>query len=79
MPLGETVPQKLHPGLELERHAIVRLNRGVAMATDKGDHGSSQLLEGIVHGAEAHAEWLETQLELPQLGETLYLAGQSGS
>ncbi len=66
MPLGETVPQKLHPGLEL-------------MATDTGDHGSSQLLEGIVHGAEAHAEWLETQLELPQLGDTLYLAGQSGS
>ena len=78
--VGETVPEKLALALEVERDAIVRLNRGVAVATDKGDNGSRQLLEAILKGEEEHADWLETQLGLiGQLGEGLYLAQQVGS
>lgn len=75
--VGETVPEKLRLALDLERDAIARLNRGVALAIDKADHGSRQLLETILKGEEEHADWLETQLELiSQLGEQLYLTEQ---
>ena len=75
--VGETVSEKLGLALELERAAIARLNRGVALATAKADNGTRQLLETILHGEEEHADWLETQLELiRQLGEPLYLAQQ---
>jgi len=78
--VGETAIEKLRLALDVEREAIARLTRGVALATDKGDHGTRQVLEGILKGEEEHADWLETQLELiRQLGEALYLAGQSGS
>jgi bacterioferritin len=75
--VGETVAEKLALALDLEKAAIDRLNRGVALATEKGDNGSRQLMETILKGEEEHADWLETQLELiRQVGEQLYLAQQ---
>jgi len=75
--VGETVREKLTAALEVERVAIDRLNRGVALCTTAGDHGSRELLERILHGEEEHADWLETQLELiNQIGEAHYLAQQ---
>ena len=78
--VGETVAEKLTLALDVERDAISRLNQGVALATEKGDNGSRQLLEKILAGEEEHADWLETQLALlAQLGEPLYLSLQTGS
>ena len=78
--VGETVHEKLDLALDVEREAIDRLNRGVALCVTKGDNGTRQLLEGILTGEEEHADWLETQLELIRtLGEALYLANQVGS
>lgn len=78
--VGETVPEKLSLALDVEREAIARLNRGVALCTGKGDHGTRQLLEGILAGEEEHADYLETQLSLiSALGEALYLAQQVDS
>ena len=75
--VGETVHEKLSLALDLEKEAIERLNRGVAMCVAKGDNGTRQLLEGILTGEEDHADWLETQLELIRtVGEALYLANQ---
>ena len=77
--VGEDVPEKLQLALEVERDAIARLNRAVALATDTGDHGSRQVFEDILKGEEEHADWLESQLELiGQLGPQLYLAQQVG-
>ena len=77
--VGETAPEKLRLALDLERDAIARLNLGVALVSEKGDHGTRQLLESILKGEEEHADWLETQLELiSQIGEALYLAQQVG-
>ena len=77
--VGETVHEKLDLALDVEREAIDRLNRGVALCVTKGDNGTRQLLEGILTGEEEHADWLETQLELIRtLGEALYLANQVG-
>ena len=77
--VGETVAEKLALALDLEKAAIDRLNRGVALAISTGDNGSRQLLETILKGEEEHADWLETQLELiRQVGEAHYLAQQIG-
>jgi len=75
--VGETVPEKLRLALELEVAAIERLQRGIDLCTEHDDHGSRELLEGILHGEEEHADWLETQLELvEQVGAAHYLAQQ---
>jgi bacterioferritin len=75
--VGETAPEKLGSALDLEKEAIERLNRGIALATAKGDNGTRDLLEDILEGEEEHADWLESQLELiSQVGEAHYLAQQ---
>jgi bacterioferritin len=75
--VGETVDEKLHLALDVERDAIERLNRGIRQCVDAGDNGSRDLLEDVLEGEEDHADWLETQLELiSQVGEAHYLAQQ---
>jgi bacterioferritin len=75
--VGETVPEQLRLALDLERTAIERLNRGIALCTEHGDNGSRELLEDILEGEEEHADWLETQLHLlTEVGEAHYLSQQ---
>ena len=75
--VGESVPEKLRLALDVETEAIERLNRGIALCTEVGDHGSREVAESILAGEEEHADWLETQLELVrQLGEQHYLSQQ---
>ena len=75
--VGETVPEQLSLALDLEREAITRLNNGIVLCLSKEEAGSRELLEHILKGEEAHADWLETQLELiRQIGEAHYLAQQ---
>jgi bacterioferritin len=75
--VGETPVEKLQLGLDLEKEAISRLNRGIAQCTEAGDNGSRELLEKILLGEEEHADWLEAQLSLvEQVGEAHYLAQQ---
>jgi bacterioferritin len=75
--VGETVPEQFKLDYALERDAIQRLNKGVALCTSLGDNGTRELLEHILVSEEEHADWLETQQELlKQLGEPHYLAQQ---
>ena len=75
--VGETVVEQLTVDLDLERAAIDRLNRGIALCVAEGDNGSRDLLEDILEGEEEHADWLETQFELiRQVGEPFYLSQQ---
>ena len=75
--VGEAPAEKLQLALDLEREAIERLNRGIALCVERGDNGSRELLEGILEGEEEHADWLEAQLELiRQVGDAHYLAQQ---
>jgi bacterioferritin len=75
--VGETPPEKLQLALDLELESIQRLNLGIAKCVELGDNGTRELLEHILEGEEAHADWLETQLGLiSQLGESNYLAQQ---
>ena len=75
--IGETASEKLTLALELEREAILRLNRGIALSVERADNGTRDLLEDTLKGEEGHADWLETQLALiGQIGEAHYLAQQ---
>ena len=75
--VGETPVEKLTLALDVEKEAIARLNRGIALTAERADNGSRELLAEILVGEEEHADWLESQLALvDQLGEGLYLAQQ---
>ena len=75
--IGETPLEKIELALQLEREAIERLNRGIALCVERGDNGSRDLLEEILEGEEDHADWLEAQLDLVrQVGIENYLAQQ---
>jgi bacterioferritin len=75
--VGERPLEKIELALELEREAIDRLNRGIALCVTHDDNGTRCLLEQILGGEEEHLDWLETQLAaIGSLGEDLYLAQQ---
>lgn len=73
--VGETVPEQHRLDLDLEKAAIERYNRGVALARTKGDNGTAELLEDLLVGEEHHADWLESQIfVIEQIGIENYLA-----
>lgn len=75
--VGETPQEKLELALDLEREAIRRLNQGIGLCDTKGDHGTKGVLEEILHGEEAHADWLESQHDaIRVVGLEAYLAQQ---
>jgi bacterioferritin len=69
--------EQLEADLEIEKRSVGHLNRGIELCRARGDHGSAELLQGLLPAAESHVEWLETQLELAKaLGVEQYLAQQ---
>ncbi len=75
--VGETVAEQFALDLVVEKAAVERYNRGIALAVAKGDNGTRELLESRLVGEESHADWLETQIELiRQVGVEQYLATQ---
>ena len=75
--VGETVAEQFQLDLEVEKAAVERYNRGIALAVAKSDNGTRELLESRLVGEESHADWLETQIELiRQVGIEQYLAQQ---
>lgn len=75
--VGQTVPEQLRLDLEVEKSAIKSLNSAIELCRSLGDNGSRELLEGLLTGEEAHANWIEAQLTLiEQAGEAHYLAQQ---
>src|SRR5215475_143972 len=75
--VGEHPIEQHEVDLALELEAVKRLNQGIALAVAKGDNGTRELLESILHEEEDGIDWLEAQLHLArQLGTELYLAEQ---
>lgn len=76
---GEEPVEKISLAADLERVAIGRLNRGIALCYDRGDNGTRDLLEKILRGEEHHLDWLESQVHLVEdLGTGHYLSQQLG-
>ena len=75
--VGEDAVEQHRLDLALETEAIKRLNDAIELARAKGDAGTRDLLEEVLEGEEASADWLETQLHLvEELGKERYLAEQ---
>jgi bacterioferritin len=75
--VGKTVPEMMKVDHSLELDAVKRLNRGIALATDKGDNGTRALLERILVSEEEHIDWIEAQLQqIKDIGAENYLAQQ---
>lgn len=75
--IGENVPEMFEADLALEYAAVERLNRGIALATERGDNGTRDLFERILVAEEEHVDWIETQLETIRIiGVEHYLAQQ---
>lgn len=71
-------PVEIHKvDLELEREALERFNRVIALCLDKRDAGTRELLESMLVEEEESIDWLEAQLKLIEdLGKERYLAQQ---
>lgn len=75
--VGEDVVEQHRLDLEMERTAVQRLNRAIALCRDKQDNGSRALFEKILRGEEEAVDWLEAQLhQIEEVGKKAYLAEQ---
>jgi bacterioferritin len=75
--VGEDAVEQHHLDLAMEKDAVARYNKGVALAREKGDNGTRELLERHLKSEEEAVDWLEAQLYLiEQVGKERYLAEQ---
>jgi bacterioferritin len=75
--VGENPVEQHKLDLAVETEAIGRLNQAIALCRDKADNGTRELLERILTGEEAAADWLEAQLHIiDEVGAENYLAEQ---
>jgi bacterioferritin len=73
--VGEDPIEQHRLDLALEKEAVERLNKGIALATNRGDNGTRELLESILTDEEESIDWHETQLHLvEEIGKENYLA-----
>jgi len=73
------VDEMLAADLALEQSAVALYNRAISLCAAAGDHGTRDLLQGILLDEEAHVDYLETQLALiAQIGLVNYLTQQTG-
>lgn len=73
--VGEDPIEQHRLDLELEKEAVERLNKGIALAREKADNGTRELLESILTDEEESVDWHETQLHLVnEIGKERYLA-----
>ncbi len=73
--VGENPIEQHQLDLDLEKEAVERLNKGIALAREKSDNGTRELLESILTDEEESVDWHETQLHLVQeIGRERYLA-----
>ena len=75
--VGEDPIEQHEADLAVETEAIARLNNAIKLCREKGDNGTRDLLERILHGEEEGADWLEAQLHIvDEIGKERYLAEQ---
>ncbi len=73
--VGEDPIEQHELDLDLELAAVKRLNEAIALAREKADNGTRELLEDILENEEESVDWLEAQLHLAkEVGKQQYLA-----
>ena len=75
--VGENPVEQHRLDLQLELEAVARLNEAIALAREKGDNGTRELLESTLKEEEESVDWLEAQLHIVgEIGSERYLAEQ---
>ena len=73
--VGENPIEQHEVDLALELEAVKRLNAGIALAREKADNGTRELLERILVEEEESVDWHEMQLHLvKEIGKEAYLS-----
>ena len=73
--VGENAVEQHELDLELEKNAVARLNKAIALCRDRGDNGTRELLVDILEGEEHAIDLLEAQLHIiGEIGKERYLA-----
>ncbi|HEX4405252.1 MAG TPA: ferritin-like domain-containing protein, partial [Polyangia bacterium] len=61
----------------VEREAVVRLNKAIALTLAKNEAGTREYLESLLSNEEESIDWLEAQLKIvADIGKERYLAEQ---
>lgn len=75
--VGEEPIEQHQLDLALELDAVKRLNEAIALARERGDNGTRELVEQILTDEEEGIDWLEAQLNLVEsVGREAYLSEQ---
>ena len=71
-------PIEMHKlDLEVEREAVARLNKAIALTLSKNDAGTREYLEKLLENEEDSIDWLEAQLKIvADIGKERYLSEQ---
>ena len=54
--VGQDVPEQHQLDLQVEKEAVARLNKGIALCRDKGDNGTKVLFERLLREEEEHVD-----------------------
>jgi bacterioferritin len=72
--VGETIIEQYRLNYEMEKAAVERYQRSIAICHEEGDPGTRTLLEGFLRNEEEHVDEIEGELEnLEHLGDRLWL------
>jgi bacterioferritin len=75
--VGENPIEQHELDLAAERESVTRLNAAIALAAQKADNGTREMLEKILLRREDAVDWHETQLHLASdVGREEYLSEQ---
>jgi bacterioferritin len=76
--IGDDIEKQFKCDKDAETAAVKQYNESIRMCVEKGDNGTSELLESILADEEKHLDWLEIQLEqIMQLHLKNYLLEQT--
>jgi bacterioferritin len=77
--VGTDVKDQFENDLVLETRGVKAYNEAIELCAKLKDHGSREMLDGILVESEEHVDWLETQLSLiSDVGLQIYLQHQIG-
>lgn len=75
--VGEDPIEMHRLDLEVEREAVIRLNKAIALTLSKTEAGTREYLEELLKNEEESIDWLEAQLKIiADIGKERYLAQQ---
>jgi bacterioferritin len=75
--IGEDIQEQLHHDFAMARQDAIQLRGIISLCTAREDHGSRELLEGVLVEDEEYMDWLDEQLHLlGEIGIENYLAAQ---